>query len=81
MFGQSEWQRIVAGSRRLNRPSAAEGADAAAQAREIFGRIDVGLASVSAVHGEIFPVTMFVEVSALAAADLLVEMKAEAVPQ
>ncbi|MFF9511478.1 hypothetical protein ACF1BU_34525 [Streptomyces sp. NPDC014724] len=64
-----------------NRPSAAGGAGAAAQAREVFGRIDVGLASVSAVHGESSPVTMVVEVSALAAADLLVETKADAVPQ
>ncbi|MFB6717543.1 MULTISPECIES: hypothetical protein [unclassified Streptomyces] len=67
--------------RRRNLPSTAEGADAAAQAREIFGRIDVGLASVSAVHGESSPVTMVAEVSALAAADLLVQMKADALPQ
>ncbi|MFB6991775.1 hypothetical protein ACFC0C_38070 [Streptomyces sp. NPDC056178] len=67
--------------RRRNRPSAAEGADAAAQGREIFGRIDVGLTSVSAVHSESSPVTMVVEVSAPAAADLLVQMKADAFPQ
>ncbi|MGW1109244.1 hypothetical protein [Streptomyces sp. NPDC002540] len=81
MFGQSKWQRIMAGPGRRNRPSAAEGAGAAAQAREIFSRIDVGLAPVSAVHVESSPVTMVAEVSALAATDLLVQMKADAFPQ
>ncbi|MFJ2272357.1 hypothetical protein ACIOHO_40000 [Streptomyces sp. NPDC087849] len=71
----------MTGSRRRNRPSAAEGADAAARARETFGRIDVSLAPVNAVHGETFPATMVVEVSALAAAGLLVETKADGVPQ
>ncbi|WP_406251971.1 hypothetical protein OH786_00305 [Streptomyces atratus] len=83
IFGQSEWRRIMAGPKptRRNRPSAAKGADAAAQAREIFGRADVGLVSVGAVHGESSAVTMVVEVSALAAVDLLVQMKADAFPQ
>ncbi|MGW2088628.1 RidA family protein [Streptomyces sp. NPDC001880] len=63
----------------------AEGADTAARAREIFGRAGSGSDSVSAVHGEvfrdIFPVTTAVEVGTLVAACLLVEMKADAVPQ
>ncbi|MFF9573381.1 hypothetical protein [Streptomyces sp. NPDC014685] len=68
----------------------AEGADAAAHAREIFGRADSDSAgavhdSAGAVHGEFFrgisPVTTVVEAGALVAACLLVEMKADAVPQ
>lgn len=61
----------------------AEGAAAAAHARETFGRADSD--SVSTDHGEdfrdMFPVTTVVEAGVLAAAGLLVEMKADVVPQ
>jgi enamine deaminase RidA (YjgF/YER057c/UK114 family) len=84
------------------------GNDAAAQAREIYSRIEKALTeagasfadvvrtrvyltdiadfdAVGAVHGEIFgdirPVTAVVQVGALAAEDLLVEVEADAVLQ
>ncbi|WP_143203542.1 hypothetical protein [Streptomyces sp. CB01580] len=64
---------------------AAEYAEAAARAREILGRIDAGLDPMSAVHGvgfrDVLPDTAVVEVGVLAAADPLVETKADTLPQ
>ncbi|MEU3653390.1 hypothetical protein AB0E67_11240 [Streptomyces sp. NPDC032161] len=64
---------------------AAESADAAARAREIFGRIDAGFDPMSAVHGDgfrdVLPVTTVAEVGVLAVAVLLVETKADPLPQ
>ncbi|WP_335938767.1 hypothetical protein [Streptomyces sp. PTD5-9] len=75
----------MTGFRRRDRPSAAEDVDAAARARETFGRVDAGPAPAGAVHGEIFralrPVTTTAEAGALAAADLPVAMNADAVPR
>lgn len=94
-------QIVVAGT-----TSGGVGEDAAAQAREIFSRIETALKqagasfedvvrtrvyltniadfdAVGAVHGDIFgdirPVTAVVEVSALVAPDLLVEIEADAI--
>ncbi|MFF9073487.1 hypothetical protein ACF1BP_27295 [Streptomyces sp. NPDC014735] len=64
---------------------AAENAEAAARAREILGRIDAGFDPTSAVHDDGFrdalPDTAVVEVGVLAAADPLVETKADTLPQ
>lgn len=97
---------FVAGTTAGSASGAVGGSDAAAQAREIFARIETALQqagadfmdvvrtriyltniddfdSVGAVHGEIFgdirPVTAVVEVGALAAPDLIVEIEADAV--
>ncbi|MGW3657748.1 RidA family protein [Streptomyces sp. NPDC005151] len=101
-------QVFVAGTTAGSADGAVGGADAAAQVREIFSRIETALTeagagfadvvrtriyltdiadfdAVGAVHGEIFrdirPVTAVVEVGALAAKDLLVEVEADAVLQ
>ncbi|MFE4230028.1 RidA family protein [Arthrobacter sp. NPDC056886] len=98
-------QVVVAGTTAGSAAGAVGGSDAAAQAREIFLRIEKALTeagggfadvirtriyltniadfdAVGAVHGEIFgdirPVTAVVEVGALAAEDLLVEIEADA---
>jgi enamine deaminase RidA (YjgF/YER057c/UK114 family) len=98
-------QVVVAGTTAGSAAGAVGGSDAAAQAREIFSRIEKALTeaggsfadvirtriyltniadfdAVGAVHGEIFgdirPVTAVVEVGALAAEDLLVEIEADA---
>lgn len=100
-------QIVVAGTTGGSSNGAVGGNDAAAQAREIFNRIETALIqaggsfadvvrtrvyltdiadfdAVGAVHGEIFgdirPVTAVVEVGALAADDLLVEVEADAIP-
>lgn len=97
---------VVAGTTAGSSTGAVGGDDAAAQAREIFSRIEKGLTdagatlqdvvrtriyltriadfdAVGAVHGEIFqkirPVTSVVEVGALAAPDLVVEIEADAI--
>ncbi len=99
-------QILVAGTTAGSGNGAVGGNDAAAQAREIFSRIETALIqaggsfadvvrtrvyltdiadfdAVGAVHGEIFgdirPVTAVVEVGALAADDLLVEVEADAI--
>lgn len=99
-------QIVVAGTTAGSSNGAVGGNDAAAQAREIFNRIETALIqaggsfadvvrtrvyltnisdfdAVGAVHGEIFgdirPVTAVVEVGALAANDLLVEIEADAI--
>ncbi len=101
-------QILVAGTTAGSSKGAVGGNDAAAQAREIFNRIETALIqaggsfadvvrtrvyltniadfdAVGAVHGEIFgdirPVTAVVEVGALAADDLLVEVEADAILQ
>ncbi|WP_284984606.1 RidA family protein [Arthrobacter sp. efr-133-TYG-118] len=101
-------QILVAGTTAGSSNGAVGGNDAAAQAREIFSRIETALIqaggsfadvvrtrvyltdiadfdAVGAVHGEIFgdirPVTAVVEVGALAADDLLVEVEADAILQ
>jgi enamine deaminase RidA (YjgF/YER057c/UK114 family) len=101
-------QIVVAGTTAGSAGGAVGGNDAAAQAREIFKRIETALTqaggsftdvvrtrvyltniddfdAVGAVHGEIFgeirPVTAVVEVGALAADDLLVEVEADAILQ
>ncbi|MEV8150389.1 RidA family protein [Arthrobacter sp. NPDC080073] len=101
-------QIVVAGTTAGSSNGAVGGNDAAAQAREIFNRIETALIqaggsfadvvrtrvyltniadfdAVGAVHGEIFgdirPVTAVVEVGALAADDLLVEVEADAILQ
>ena len=99
-------QIVVAGTTAGSSNGAVGGNDAAAQAREIFDRIETALIqaggsfadvvrtrvyltniadfdAVGAVHGQIFgdirPVTAVVEVGALAADDLLVEIEADAI--
>ncbi|OOP63331.1 hypothetical protein BMF89_07245 [Arthrobacter sp. SRS-W-1-2016] len=101
-------QIVVAGTTAGSSSGAVGGNDAAAQAREIFNRIETALIqaggsfsdvirtrvyltniadfdAVGAVHGQIFgdirPVTAVVEVGALAADDLLVEIEADAILQ
>ncbi|MDQ0212520.1 RidA family protein [Arthrobacter bambusae] len=101
-------QIVVAGTTAGSSNGAVGGNDAAAQAREIFNRIETALIqaggsfsdvirtrvyltniadfdAVGAVHGQIFgdirPVTAVVEVGALAADDLLVEIEADAILQ
>ncbi|GAB2711435.1 RidA family protein [Arthrobacter bambusae] len=101
-------QIVVAGTTAGSSSGAVGGSDAAAQAREIFDRIETALIqaggsfadvvrtrvyltniadfdAVGAVHGQIFgdirPVTAVVEVGALAADDLLVEIEADAILQ
>ncbi|MHC6219525.1 RidA family protein [Arthrobacter sp. MMS24-S77] len=101
-------QIVVAGTTAGSSNGAVGGNDAAAQAREIFDRIETALIeaggsfadvvrtriyltniedfdAVGAVHGQIFgdirPVTAVVEVGALAADDLLVEVEADAILQ
>jgi enamine deaminase RidA (YjgF/YER057c/UK114 family) len=103
-------QVVIAGTTAGSSSStgAVGGNNAAAQAREIFTRIETALTqaggsftdvirtrvyltnmadfdAVGAVHGEIFgdirPVTAVVEVGALAADDLLVEIEADAILQ
>ncbi|WP_442543543.1 RidA family protein [Arthrobacter sp. KN11-1C] len=101
-------QIVVAGTTAGSSNGAVGGNSAAAQAREIFDRIETALIqaggsfadvvrtrvyltniadfdAVGAVHGQIFgdirPVTAVVEVGALAADDLLVEIEADAILQ
>lgn len=97
---------FVSGTTSSSPDGAIGGADAAAQAREIFVRLGAALEqagasfsevvrtriylkdiadfdAVGAVHGEIFgairPATVAVEVGALAASDLLVEIELDAI--
>ncbi|MFE1404057.1 hypothetical protein ACFW5D_10385 [Streptomyces sp. NPDC058770] len=78
-------QVFAAGTTAGSADEAAESADAAARAREIFGRIDAGFDPMSAVHGDgfrdVLPVATVAEVGVLAAADPLVETKADTLPQ
>ncbi|MGW3161940.1 hypothetical protein ACWC9Q_03425 [Streptomyces sp. NPDC001142] len=75
----------TAGSADGSADGTADSADAAARAREIFGRIDAGFDPMSAVHGDgfrdVLPVATVAEVGVLAAADPLVETKADTLPQ